>query len=341
MMQLVVESFYIPKEKPGKPYGDDAHFFNKAAQVIGVADGVGGWAKKGVDAGEYARELMRNAENAVYYCRPGKVDPMKVLVEAFHRTEAPGSSTALIMALAGDNNLVAVNIGDSGFVVIRNGETFFGAPQVQHGFNHPGQLGNYDKCDLPEDAQEMSVKLEVGDVVVAGTDGLFDNLYLTEIEEIVDACMDWSRLPEDLARAANLRSGRHDDVIGPFAEDAQDKLSLLEEKTSQGEYRHDIKYARFKSRYGHIIDTGLKKDDITVVVAHVVPKGIEARKNLEFDLEEATKSLDEIMSRNGVMLYRELEVVNARISSKEEDREVLYKSIDEQRQISKEACENL
>ncbi|WRX12709.1 hypothetical protein QQP08_005196 [Theobroma cacao] len=44
--------------------------FKKKLEIIGtnfgVADGVGGWAAKGVDAGEYARQLMANAIIAVY-----------------------------------------------------------------------------------------------------------------------------------------------------------------------------------------------------------------------------------------------------------------------------------
>ena len=43
--------------------GEDAHFF--CSNAVGVADGVGGWAQYGVDAGEYARQLMTAGKEAV------------------------------------------------------------------------------------------------------------------------------------------------------------------------------------------------------------------------------------------------------------------------------------
>jgi protein phosphatase PTC7 len=40
--------------------GEDAHFICQERQTFGVADGVGGWAMKGIDSGIFARELMSN-----------------------------------------------------------------------------------------------------------------------------------------------------------------------------------------------------------------------------------------------------------------------------------------
>ncbi|KAH0986468.1 hypothetical protein GBA52_013645 [Prunus armeniaca] len=61
-MKLVCGSCYCPKDNPKKPLGEDAHFISHFAQTIGVADGVGGWARKGIDAGEYARGIMNHAK---------------------------------------------------------------------------------------------------------------------------------------------------------------------------------------------------------------------------------------------------------------------------------------
>lgn len=67
-------------------------------QVIGVADGVGGWADVGVNAGLYARELMSHAVEAIKQ-GPDDVDPYVVLEKAHAATNAMGSSTAVIIAL--------------------------------------------------------------------------------------------------------------------------------------------------------------------------------------------------------------------------------------------------
>ncbi|KAI3472243.1 hypothetical protein Pfo_029731 [Paulownia fortunei] len=187
-LMMLADSFYIPKDNPSKPRGEDAHFFCEEAQVIGVADGVGGWARKGIDAGEYARELMRNAADAVRDCGPTDVDPKQVLVEAFLNTKAQGSSTACIISLAGDL-LRAANLGDSGFLVIRGGKTLYRSPVQQYSFNVPYQMGNSTSAS-PEEAEEMVVEVEGGDVIIAGTDGLFDNLFPEDIEATVEL---WAR----------------------------------------------------------------------------------------------------------------------------------------------------
>lgn len=92
---MASDAFYIPKY--GKaPLGEDAHFICIEEQTIGVADGVGGWAKRGIDSGEYAREFVRNAKLSIHKQREqkNKIDPKKVLNEAYLNTISQGSSTA-------------------------------------------------------------------------------------------------------------------------------------------------------------------------------------------------------------------------------------------------------
>ncbi|KAH0682464.1 hypothetical protein KY290_021032 [Solanum tuberosum] len=60
-MNMATDLFYIPKSNK-VPLGEDAHFICIEEEIIGVADGVGGWVKKGIDSGEYSRQLVRNAE---------------------------------------------------------------------------------------------------------------------------------------------------------------------------------------------------------------------------------------------------------------------------------------
>ncbi|CAL9092708.1 unnamed protein product [Musa textilis] len=49
-LKMKAGSYYIPQKT--KLIGDDAHFVCEHEQVVGVADGVGGWAELGIDAGE-------------------------------------------------------------------------------------------------------------------------------------------------------------------------------------------------------------------------------------------------------------------------------------------------
>jgi hypothetical protein len=58
----------------------------------------------------------------------------------------------------------------------------------QHSFNCPYQLASptkWPEADKPEDADVYEVELLHGDIVVLGSDGLFDNMWNHEMEVIV------------------------------------------------------------------------------------------------------------------------------------------------------------
>lgn len=98
-LKLNSGSCYLPHPDKEETGGEDAHFICGDEQAIGVADGVGGWADLGVDAGQYARELMSNSVTAIQDEPKRSVDPARVLDKAYTCTKAKGSSTACIIAL--------------------------------------------------------------------------------------------------------------------------------------------------------------------------------------------------------------------------------------------------
>lgn len=98
-LKLLSGSCYLPHPDKEDTGGEDAHFICVDEQAIGVADGVGGWADLGVDAGQYSRELMSHSVNAVKEEPKGSIDPARVLEKAHSITKAKGSSTACIIAL--------------------------------------------------------------------------------------------------------------------------------------------------------------------------------------------------------------------------------------------------
>ncbi|KAK6941748.1 hypothetical protein RJ641_027125 [Dillenia turbinata] len=170
---------------------------------------VGSWALKRIDAGEYARQLMRNCVVAIESkdsrnYKFGRINLKRILKKAYANTKVEGSSTACLLFA---RNLIsnafvcelliyqkfnAVNLGDSGFMVLRKGIVVYQSPPQQHCFNCPYQLGNHQNSDKPSSAQELEVEVKSGDILVAATDGLLDNAFLWEIE-----------------RAINFQLGRH------------------------------------------------------------------------------------------------------------------------------------
>lgn len=242
-LELRSGSCYLPHPEKEETGGEDAHFIWDE-QAIGVADGVGGWAELGVDAGQYARELMSNSVSAVEDEPKRSIDPARVLEKAHSSTKAKGSSTACIIALT-DQGLHAINLGDSGFMVVRDGCTVFRSPAQQHDFNFTYQLENGSNGDLPSSGQVFTIPVAPGDVIIAGTDGLFDNLYNNDITAVVVHAM---------------RAG-----LGPQV--TAQKIAALARQRAQDKNRQTpFSAAAQEAGFRYY---GGKLDDITVVVSYV------------------------------------------------------------------------
>ncbi|KAG5069804.1 hypothetical protein JHK85_002181 [Glycine max] len=168
-LKMLSGSCYLPHPDKEDTGGEDAHFICTDEQAIGVADGVGGWADVGVNAGLFAPELISNSVRAIQKEPKGSFNPTRVLEKAHANTKG----------------LHAINLSDSGFIVVRDGLTIFEFPVQQHDFNFPYQLESGNGADLPSSGEVFTIPVASGDAVIAGTDGLFDNLYNSEITGVV------------------------------------------------------------------------------------------------------------------------------------------------------------
>ncbi|KAL6764776.1 serine/threonine protein phosphatase [Haematococcus lacustris] len=270
---------YLPHPDKVSYGGEDACFISDiGGGALGVADGVGGWQESGVNPADYSRMFMKLAcaylegkdifENDGRARSPSLVDPRGALHSAHSNTKVPGSATACVMQL--DQNrgtLEAANLGDSGFVVIRQGKVIAKSRPLQHYFDCPLQFGAFpeyvEATDTADMAEMYSIPLSVGDVVVAGSDGLWDNAFESEI--ISNAPVD----SEDVQRAADsiaVLARQHasdDDFPSPYTREA----------LSQGidlPWWEKLVGASFKSGRLQLKQlTGGKMDDITVLVALV------------------------------------------------------------------------
>ncbi|KAG0279892.1 hypothetical protein BGZ95_011937 [Linnemannia exigua] len=183
--------------------GEDSYF--RRHDALGVADGVGGWSgTTGANPALYSRKLMHyafvelekydNIEEDAFYDY-FNVNPVQILQKSFEQSARDakkegliGSSTACL-AILRDDELRIANLGDCGVSIIRRNEFIFRTEEQQHSFNYPYQLGT-GSTDSPTDAQVFTVKVESGDIVVMGTDGIFDNLFDEDILEEVVRCVE-------------------------------------------------------------------------------------------------------------------------------------------------------
>ncbi|XAR49443.1 Phosphoprotein phosphatase [Bertholletia excelsa] len=213
---LISGGFMLPD--PTKEFGGEDAYFIVGQNWLGVADGVGAWAAGGISAGDYARELMDNCKKIVSDGVIPLTTPKEVIIRSALEAQSPGSSTILVSYFDGQVLHVA-NIGDSGFIVIRNGTVYEKSTPRQFGFNCPYQIQYGD--DPAELLEEYRIDLEEGDVIVTATDGLFDNLYDQEIASIVSRSLQENLEPkvmaEILAKRAN-EVGGSEDCRTPFAE---------------------------------------------------------------------------------------------------------------------------
>ncbi|KAI9505773.1 phosphatase 2C-like domain-containing protein [Coemansia spiralis] len=246
--------------------GEDAFFHRYDA--LGIADGVGGWAGvKDADPSLFARRLMHHVNLEIqryddiddemfshYY----EAAPVDILRRAYEFTldemEAltmRGSSTACVVVLRGDELRVA-NLGDCGLTVVRQGDMVYRTEEQQHSFNYPYQLGTEAHSDRPSDAQVFRLKIQKGDIIIVGSDGVFDNLFDEDILEEVNQHLPPFTLPQFHVdpKAISLAIAKRARLV---SEDARYTESPFQMRAMQ----EGLYYQ------------GGKRDDITVIVAVV------------------------------------------------------------------------
>lgn len=208
--------------------GEDSFFVARHNKAMGVADGVGGWRKSGVDPSAFSNALMAHAK-AYTDQHEKELDPQKIM-DAAHKKVLKekkvkaGSSTACIATLKqnkdGSHELDVANLGDSGLLVVRDRKYVFRAREQQHSFNAPYQLAVVPPSkagrsidDTAKDAAREKVKVQEGDVILMGTDGLFDNCFPEHLAE--DAgWIGW--LPSNYSWGAGSNPGGQNHTDHPY-----------------------------------------------------------------------------------------------------------------------------
>lgn len=182
--------------------------------LVGVADGVSQIEDFGIDASELPNELLNAVEElAVSQLLPGQetdeyCGPITLVRDAYEATESLGSTTVLTAVM--DNStkihgklhpMIAVcSIGDCEILIFRRSssgrlQTVFHTEmqRIDGNAQSPLQLARVDDSVDPD--FDESIAIEViergsavhcvsafeGDVVVLGSDGVFDNLFIDEI----------------------------------------------------------------------------------------------------------------------------------------------------------------
>lgn len=205
--------------------------------------------------------------------------PISLLKEAYETTESKGSTTVLLATL--DNStrihgkvhpmIAVLSIGDCELLMLRRTSgrqsplqaVFHTEMQrIDHNVQTPLQLARVD-ARIDADFDE-SIALEViekgsavhcvsayeGDIVIMGSDGVFDNLFLDEIVDICNACLPTPRSPVFEPMPINILS----QLAQKLVLNAHSKTS----ESANGQYPDTP------------IGKGGKVDDTSVVVAEII-----------------------------------------------------------------------
>jgi len=196
-------------------FGDDAGFTcdKDAKFFFGIADGVSGNAKKGVDARLFPTALMNTCKRLLMSDdEPNEFEAslFELLCAAHGHVQQEcvyGSSTVCLVSIGkSDGVMSTLNLGDSGYMIVRDGSVMYKSVAQSHRYNAPYQIGctppelsDVDLYrDLPEDSICLKHRVKLGDFVVLSSDGLFDNLYEDEIAQIINSNIDGKKVTHEI-----------------------------------------------------------------------------------------------------------------------------------------------
>ncbi|KAL8725003.1 MAG: hypothetical protein Q9181_006577 [Wetmoreana brouardii] len=197
--------------------GDDAVLVGE--NFMGANDGVGAWAQKPRGhAALWARlilhfwslEVERDISVTSLASSSIEPDPVAYLQRAYEQTveatstpnEWKGTTTAcgvLLHHVKGASKLepllYVTNLGDSQVMVLRpeTQEVIYKTTEQWHWFDCPRQLGTNSPDTPKANAVMEKVKIKEGDVVLAMSDGVVDNLWEHEVaQSIHDSMQGWA-----------------------------------------------------------------------------------------------------------------------------------------------------
>lgn len=201
--------------------------------ILGVADGVSQVEEFDIDASELPRELMSACEElGMDQLLPSEVGldlgggyqgPVSLMREAYESTEALGSTTACLAIL--DNStqihgklhpmIAILAIGDCELMILRRMrgrqspyEAIFHTEMQRIGGHaqQPIQIARVDDRIDPDFDESCAIEViergsaahyvsaYEGDLIVMGSDGVFDNLYLDEVQALANEILPTSNI---------------------------------------------------------------------------------------------------------------------------------------------------
>ncbi len=233
--------------------------------------------------------------------------PLFMLERAFQvvaEKNVKGSTTCVLLTLDPRLGVLnAANIGDSGYLVARlnpdassssssssssstsntapyllsedesnddgKPQRFiaYRSPPQEHDFGRPFQLGHHEATDKPSDAMLSTFFLENDDVIVVGTDGLWDNVSEKEILAVIENRIKSSSASTSSSSSSSL--GSNQAFLNKKEVDACAKELTQKAFEHANDRSRTTPYSLAATEHFDMVYNGGKKDDITVLVCKI------------------------------------------------------------------------
>jgi len=221
MLKLTVGSSQRPQEGKINKSGEDSLFLsspkNPSCQCLAVFDGVGGWAKEGVDASAYSQALAKGVGKGF---AAGTLNPTELLQHAYESASDIVGTSAACVTVFNNNTLQICNLGDSKVIVVRDSKNFFASEEQQVEWNTPYQIGTGSSHTPKTHSKFYNVQLKEKDYIVLATDGLFDNLSHQDIIGFVKPTVECQAVAQLLVEQS-FKVSTNTRANTPFAKDAK------------------------------------------------------------------------------------------------------------------------
>jgi protein phosphatase PTC7 len=317
--RLVHKTIIIPHDDKKFRAGEDAA--STTDHMLVVADGVGGWANKGVNPGLYSRKLTETIASIFSSMSPSEqaaVDLKKLVHKSNHIAADAhlGSATCTVVRLKDATTLETLNVGDSGYSIHRRVvsenpgefelEVVYASVPGQKGFNFPYQLGGQygDQIYEPNVTDGPNThELQDKDVIVVVSDGIIDNMDPHEYHDCIRRYQ-WS----DSLFGDEVKTAFHARYKGYFDDKELVSYSAVADCIARKAYflgkdrSYHSPFARSAANYGKQF-VGGKHDDITVVVAQVEFAHVHPRTGEEIFILDLEK--DDPHKTESISVYKD------------------------------------
>ena len=203
-----------------------------------------------------------------------------------------GASTICIVNIMENNKssssiykcqLNAFNLGDSGFSIYRYNENnnnncyniIYKSPAQEQGFGIPYQLGSHPTANSIDDGYCLHhFNLKSFDIIIVGSDGLWDNLFDDEISNII--CLTMSRYFDQYKNNNNNNNNNNDNYLtfnnyvhSKIVKGDLTHIIIKQAYLNSIDRKKETPWSQAMTQTVDMVYNGGKQDDITCVVVFI------------------------------------------------------------------------